>query len=452
MVSPDNFDRLPSGERHLYQLFSRIKTEDLIVTNPTGQVFRFGQGRTDMPSMPPIHLIIRNPQTYDRILAFGALGFCEAYMDGWWIEANDNLVELIGLLHRSDVYAAARDKVTIGLALKVIRQRLRTLPTSLQNSRNNVQHHYDLGNDFYQHWLDRTMTYSCGYQRAATDSLETMQLQKYELICQKLALQPGETLVDIGCGWGGMLIYAAEYYGITGTGITLSVEQATLARVMIAEKGLADQLNIIIADYRELTGEHAAGKYDKFVSIGMFEHVGKGSFATFMKQAAMLLKPNGVGLLHTIVTQTNERNGAWTDKYIFPGGYAPQLHEITQELWQAKLTVAHTEDLKPHYAETLKHWAANFVADRAAIAALSPNYDDRFMRMWYLYLQSFEASFRYGSLHVYQLLFYQGKQWPLKKSLTFSSTSPETSESRAIHSIPQSPSPQHRPESSASAD
>jgi cyclopropane-fatty-acyl-phospholipid synthase len=436
MQSPNNFDRLPSGERYLYQLFSRIETEDLSVTNPAGKVFHFGQGHADRP---PIHLIIRNPQTYDRILAFGALGFCEAYMDGWWIEENDNLVELIGLLHRSDVYAAARDKVTIGLALKVMRQRLRTLPTSLKNSRNNVQHHYDLGNDFYQRWLDRTMTYSCGYQRAATDSLETMQLQKYELICQKLALQPGEALVDIGCGWGGMLIYAAEHYGITGTGITLSVEQATLARETIAQKGLADRLNIIIADYRELRGEDAAGKYDKFVSIGMFEHVGKGSFATFMKQAAMLLKPNGVGLLHTIVTQTNERNGAWTDKYIFPGGYAPQLHELTHELWQAKLTVAHTEDLKPHYAETLKHWATNFVADRAAIAALSPSYDDRFMRMWYLYLQSFEASFRYGSLHVYQLLFYQGKQWPLKQTLSFSSTNPKTSESRASHSTPQSP-------------
>jgi cyclopropane-fatty-acyl-phospholipid synthase len=209
----DSHHELPTGERYLYQLFSLIEVGDLTVTNPTGKVFHFGQVGSDIP----LHLILHNSDTCDRLLAFGTLGFCEAYMDGWWDEANNNLAELIGLFHRSNVYAQARKRITIPLALKIITQRLKTVPTLIQNSRKNVQYHYDLGNDFYQQFLDPTMTYSCGYQVQETDSLEQMQRQKYELICRKLDLQPGESLIDIGCGWGGMLIYAAEQYGISGT-------------------------------------------------------------------------------------------------------------------------------------------------------------------------------------------------------------------------------------------
>ncbi len=407
----DSSRRDTKSERYLYQLFSLIQTGSLTVVNPEGQEYHFGKPDT----LPALRLLIHHPATYDRVLAFGTLGFCEAYMEGWWDEESNNLVELIGLFYRSNVYAKALKNVTPALALKVLTQRLKTVPILIQNSRKNVQHHYDLGNSFYQQFLDPTMTYSCGYQVDKADSLEQMQLQKYELICQKLALQPGESLIDIGCGWGGMLIYAAKRYGISGTGVTLSQEQAKLAETRIEQSGLSDRIKIVIADYREVKGQ-----YDKFVSIGMFEHVGKGNFATFMQTAAHLLKPSGTGLLHTIVTQSNERNGAWVDKYIFPGGYAPQLHELTQALWAAKLPIAHTENLKPHYAETLKHWAQNFTANAAEIGALAPAYDERFMRMWYLYLQSFEASFRYGGLHVYQLLFYQGKQWPLNMPLRFS--------------------------------
>ncbi|KYC43123.1 methyltransferase [Scytonema hofmannii PCC 7110] len=410
LSSSDRFSNLPNGERYLYQLFSLIEAGNLTVTNPEGRVFHFGLASSE----EPLRMNIHNPNTYNRILTFGALGFCEAYMDSWWDEENNNLVELIGLLYRSNVSNKARNKVTIPLALKVITQRLRTLPILIQNSRKNVQHHYDLGNDFYRHFLDPTMTYSCGYRLREADSLEQMQLQKYELICRKLALQPGESVIDIGCGWGGMLIYAAERYGISGTGVTLSVEQAKLAQELIEQRGLSDRIKIIIADYREVQGQ-----FNKFVSIGMFEHVGKRNFSTFMQKTSELLTPNGVGLLHTIVTQSNERNGAWVDKYIFPGGYAPQLHELTQELWAAKLSIAHCENLKPHYAETMKRWSYNFMSNRAKIASLDQTYDERFLRMWYLYLQSFEASFRYGGLHVYQMLFYKGKQWRLDTPLTF---------------------------------
>lgn len=301
--------------------------------------------------------------------------------------------------------------------MKVIAQRLRTMPMTIQNSCKNVQHHYDLGNDFYQHFLDPTLTYSCGYRLHETDTLEQMQLQKYELICRKLDVQPGDSLIDIGCGWGGMLIYAAEHYGVTGTGITLSLEQAKLAQERVEKKGLSDRIKIIVKDYREIQGQ-----YDKFVSIGMFEHVGQGNFATFMKAASELLKPHGTGLLQTVGTNSTERNGAWVDKYIFPGAYVPQLHEITRELMTAKLSVAHCESLKPHYAETLKQWRNNFASNRIKIASLSPTYDERFLRMWDLYLQSFEAGFRYGGMQVYQCLFYKGKQWRLDTPLMFSAS------------------------------
>ena len=401
-------ENLPTAERYLYDLFSFIEDGYLTVTNPSGQIFNFGSPETT----PHLHLQIHDQRTYASIVTFAALGFGEAYMDGWWDEADDQLTELIGMLYRNRVYSKATQKLTVPLALQIISQRLKTVPLLIQNSRKNVQYHYDLGNDFYQLFLDPTMTYSCGYQVNPEDSLETMQCQKYEIICRKLALKPGESLIDIGCGWGGMLIYAAEHYGVTGTGITLSDEQAALARKRIEEKGLTDKISIIIQDYRE-----AEGEYDKFVSIGMFEHVGKGNFSTFMEKARALLKSHGVGMLHTITTESSERNGPWIDKYIFPGGYAPQLSEICRDLRSAKLTVAHCENLKPHYAETFKRWSENFTANREIIASLSPDYNERFQRMWYLYLQSFQASFRDGGMHVYQVLFYGDKQWRLNVPL-----------------------------------
>ena len=166
---------------------------------------------------------------------------------------------------------------------------------------------------FYQLFLDESLTYSCGYQLDSTDTLKEMQLQKYELICQKLDLQPGDNIIDIGCGWGGMLIYAAEKYEVHGTGITLSKEQAKLAEEKIRQRGLSGRLKVLLSDYRKVQGQ-----FDKLVSIGMFEHVGKSNFSTFMEKSSDLLKPGGVGLLHTIGTVGSVRNDPWIARYIFP--------------------------------------------------------------------------------------------------------------------------------------
>jgi len=399
---------LSSQERYLYQLFSFVEEGYLTVKNPRGDEFRFG----NKESYPHLSLVIKNQNTYKHIIALAAFGLCESYMEGWWDEESDNLVELIGLLFKNNLYKKASGNLS--LVLQTIAQRLLTLPIFIQNSRKNAQYHYDLGTDFYQLFLDKTLTYSCGYKIRDTDNLEEMQLQKYELICRKLALKPGEHIIDIGCGWGGMLIYAAEKYGIYGTGITLSQDQGQFAKELIEQKGLSERLNIMVSDYREIEGQ-----YDKFVSIGMFEHVGKGNFSTFMKKTSELLKPSGVGVLQTIGTTGNVRIDPWVDKYIFPGGYLPQLHELTSAMQAVRFTVAHYENLKSHYAETLEKWAKNFVNNKDKIIALSHNFEQRFLRMWYLYLQSFETGFRYSNLQLYQLLFFKGKQWPFSTPLNF---------------------------------
>lgn len=401
-------NEIRSAEKCLYQLFGLIEDGCLTVINPNGEEFRFGKEG----SSPSLRLFIRNHEAYDQVLALAALGFCEAYMKGWWDEESDNLTDLIGLLFRNNIYKKSRGDLS--LVLNVITQRLRTLPIFIQNSRKNVQHHYDLGNDFYQLFLDESMTYSCGYQLQKTDTLKEMQSQKYELICKKLGLQPGEQIIDIGCGWGGMLIYAAERYGVSGVGITLSLDQEKFATERIKQKGLSERLKVIVSDYREIEGQ-----YDKFVSIGMFEHVGKDNFSTFMRKTSELLKPGGIGLLHTIGTIGKTRIDPWVDKYIFPGGYLPQLNELIYEMRSVDLMVAHCENLKPHYAETLKRWSENFKENKDKVLTLPNRFDNQFFRMWNLYLQSFESGFRYGNLQLFQVLFCKENQWSFPTPLNF---------------------------------
>jgi cyclopropane-fatty-acyl-phospholipid synthase len=401
--------KLSREESYLYQLLSLIDEEGcLTVVNHQGAEFHFGK----TSSSPKLRIFIRNPDIYKHIFAFASLGVGESYVNGWWDEENDNIVDLMGLLLSNGVSSKARGQISF--ILKVLAQRLLTLPLLIQNSRRNVSHHYDIGNDFYQLFLDESLTYSCGYQLDSTDTLKEMQLQKYELICQKLDLQTGDNVIDIGCGWGGMLIYAAEKYGVHGTGITLSEEQAKLAEEKIRKRGLSGRLKVLLSDYREVQGQ-----FDKLVSIGMFEHVGKSNFSTFMEKSSDLLKPGGVGLLHTIGTIGSVRNDPWIARYIFPGGYLPKLHELTQEMLKARLTVIHCENLKPHYAETLKKWSVNLKNNRDKILTLSKSYDESFIRMWYYYLQACEASFRYNNMQLYQILFFKGKQWSFRKTLSF---------------------------------
>jgi cyclopropane-fatty-acyl-phospholipid synthase len=283
--------------------------------------------------------------------------------------------------------------------LTLLIKHLQSLNTT-KGSWRNVSYHYDRGNDFYRFYLDETMTYSCAYFRNGNESLEQAQQQKYEHICRKLQLREGETLLDIGCGWGGMLIYAARHYGTKGVGYTLSREQAEYSRQLIGEKGLEKKIEIVLDDYRRITGQ-----FDKFVSIGMFEHVGKGNIPAFMKKVKALLKPGGVGLLHTIGKERKTPSDGWTMKYIFPGGYIPVLDHIIRVMGQSDFVPVDIENLRLHYAATLDKWAQRFEANTHKIASM---FDDKFVRIWRMYLNGSAASFRNGDLRLYQILFTKG--------------------------------------------
>ncbi len=271
---------------------------------------------------------------------------------------------------------------------------------SLQRARENITYHYDKGNDFYALWLDESMTYSCAYFRSVEDDLETAQRNKYEHICRKLSLKEGETLVDIGCGWGGMLIYAAQHYGVKGVGCTLSKNQAEYAQEKIHSLGLDKQITILYQDYRTLEGQ-----FDKYVSIGMFEHVGKQFYPVFMKKVASLLKPGGLGLLHTIGKEVASPPDPWTMKYIFPGGYLPVLNEITYHLGVAGFSTLDIENLRFHYAKTLDHWAERF---ERQVEKVREMFDERFVRMWRLFLNGSAAGFKWGDTRLFQITFSNG--------------------------------------------
>jgi cyclopropane-fatty-acyl-phospholipid synthase len=351
-----------------------------------GEIQHYGKGK------PAFSLIIETPRAATRVLTRGALGFGEEYVEGSIKVEGD-----FGELMRLGTTPVVQDlKVPLRTKLAVLTQHLKSLD-SLKNAPGNISHHYDRGNEFFRLFLDNSMTYSCAYFCTPHDSLEQAQEQKYEHICRKLSLKEGESLVDIGCGWGGMLIYAAQHYGINGTGCTLSQEQAGLAREKVKKAGLEGRIEILLEDYRNIKG-----RFDKFVSIGMFEHVGKKYFPAFMEKTRALLKPGGAGLLHTIGKEIDNPGDPWTMKYIFPGGYIPVLDKIIKAMGEERLVPMDIENLRLHYAETLDEWARRFESNLHEIKKM---FDDRFIRMWRMYLNGSSANFRFGDLRLYQILF-----------------------------------------------
>jgi cyclopropane-fatty-acyl-phospholipid synthase len=264
----------------------------------------------------------------------------------------------------------------------------------------NISYHYDRCDEFYPLYLDKTLTYSCAYFKESDDSLEQAQLNKYDHIARKLLLKPDETLLDIGCGWGGMLIFAAQEYGIRGVGNTLSKNQFKYANHKIRELGLQDRLKVLYQDYRELNG-----KFDKVVSIGMFEHVGKKFIPAFFQKVSDLLKTGGLGLLHTIGKDAPSTSDAWTLNYVFPGSYLPALHEIAHEMGETGLSILDIENLRLHYAKTLEKWIENYERNIEKAREL---FDEAFLKRWRLFLNSSAAGFKYGESRLFQILFSNG--------------------------------------------
>ncbi len=359
-------------------------------------VFEFWDGeRLTYGDEPAVVLRLKSEDSARRLLADGFLGFGEAYMAGD-LEVEGDLPELLrlGIAARFDQKTPS-PRTMIRLLPQWLRAR-----NSVKRSAQNIAHHYDLGEEFYALYLDPSLTYSCAYFRNCSDTLEEAQRHKHDHIARKLMLQPGERLVDIGCGWGGMLIHAARHCGIVGLGVTISQPQARHANRKIEEFGLQDRIRVAFQDYRELIGT-----FDKLVSIGMFEHVGKKHLGTFMHRASRLLVEGGLGLLHTIGKEIESPMDAWIARYIFPGGYIPTLSEIADHMGKAGLSILDVENLRLHYAQTLDRWIENFERNAEWVRM---KFGETFARMWRLYLHASSAAFKFGELRVYQILFSKG--------------------------------------------
>lgn len=273
------------------------------------------------------------------------------------------------------------------------------LPNTLRSSRQNVHHHYDLGNSFYERWLDEDMVYTCAYFAEPSMSLEQAQRAKLDLVCQKLRLRPGDTVVEAGCGWGALALHMARHYGARVRAFNVSREQLAYARERAARDGLSSAVEFIDDDYRNL-----CGKYDAFVSVGMLEHVGLRRFKTLADVLKRSLKPDGGrGLLHFIGRDMPRPTNAWIRKRIFPGGYTPTVAEVaTHVLGPAEMSIVDVENLRLHYAQTLSHWSDRFAAARQSIG---DEFGDEFARAWELYLAGSQAAFASGWLQLFQIVF-----------------------------------------------
>ncbi len=351
----------------------------------------------------------KNPRILKKLMFSPSLVFGEGYMKGD-IEIEGDMMQVFKGFVQSDALTPSIVRKT--------RRVLRYIPISSSAAEKNAQHHYDLGNDFYDLWLDASKTYTCAYFLHDSNSLEQAQYQKNDLICQKIRLAKGMTMLDIGCGWGGALFHAAVNYDAVVTGITPAQEQATYILEKAKRLKIQDRVHVIVADYRKIPEKYKNTKYDRLISIGMFEHVGRTQYAEFFKLWKHMLKEDGISLLHTI-GRTNEENSGqdpWIRKYIFPGGYIPLLREVIQGAGEENLLVVDVENLWQHYAKTLNWWAKNVEDHKDEIVNM---FDEQFLRMWMLYLKSCEAGFAWGDMQLYQtVLLGKDAVWPLNREVT----------------------------------
>jgi cyclopropane-fatty-acyl-phospholipid synthase len=272
-----------------------------------------------------------------------------------------------------------------------------------ENDKRFISEPYDLGNKFYALWLDKDMQYTCGYFKTAQDSIDVAQEQKREQICRKLQLKSGETLLDIGCGWGGMLIYAAQHYGISGVGVTLSKEQAEESNRRIKDADLQDQIHVEHADYRDLPEQGRV--FDKVVSVGCLEHIGKENHDLFFSIAKKSLKPNGTFVLHTIGKSKPGPSLAFGNKHVFPGVYTATLAEISQCLSKLDMRIHDVENMRLHYSYTAQNWLNAFEAHVDEIRSM---YNEQLVRLFRIYLSHGVAFMRYGTNELYQIIITPG--------------------------------------------
>jgi cyclopropane-fatty-acyl-phospholipid synthase len=334
-------------------------------------------------------LRLTRPDVLPALLVNPGLNFGEAYVNGG--------LEIEGDLRR--VLAVAFHTPGTGNHLRedLTRLRQRLARNTLRRARQNIQSHYDLGNDFYRLWLDPEMVYTCAYFPTPEASLEEAQRAKLEHVCRKLRLRPGERVVEAGCGWGALALHMARRHGVTVTAFNISREQIEWARERARREGLGDRIEFVEDDYRNIRG-----KYDAFVSVGMLEHVGRGHYDALGDVIDACLTSAGRGLLHSIGRSRPRPMNAWIEKRIFPGAYIPSLREMLRVIEPWELCPVDVEDLRWHYARTLEHWLARFEGHAERIER---RFDASFVRAWRLYLASSIAAFECGSVQLFQVLF-----------------------------------------------
>ncbi|MBN8911799.1 MAG: class I SAM-dependent methyltransferase [Rhizobiales bacterium] len=373
-------------------LKSFVRLGTLKVIDAEGKVHVFG-GRQPGPD---VTMRLTDPTLYRSLFFNPELAAGEAYMDGRMsFENGSTLRDFLTLfsVNRLSLGSYPLQKVlrTASRGLKRFQQ-----ANPIGKAQKNVAHHYDIGNDFYKLFLDKGMQYSCAYFQSDDDTLEEAQQNKLRLIASKLDLKPGQKILDIGSGWGDMALYLGRMADVKVLGVTLSKEQCKLANEKAKALGIADRVRFELRDYRDLTE-----RFDRIVSVGMFEHVGVHHYGEFFAKVNALLTDTGVMLLHSIGHMSPPGTASpWLRKYIFPGAYSPALSEVFTAVEQNSLWVTDCEFLRLHYAKTLAHWESRFQANRAKVAEM---YDERFCRMWEFYLISAEMMFRTGSQLVFHM-------------------------------------------------
>ena len=343
----------------------------------------------------PITVKILDKKLHYKLLFRPDLYFGEAYSDGSIVIENGTLTDFLDIT----LMNLGRDQFNFfSYLINKFNGSYRYLTNFnfIRRSKMNVAHHYDLSDNLYDLFLDSKKQYSCGYFKNENDTLETAQNNKIQHIIKKLNIKPNQKILDIGCGWGSLAIDIAKSANCEVTGITLSENQFNYCTKKVKELNLGNQIKFKLADYRQLDE-----KFDRIVSVGMFEHVGRKFYKRFFNQIEKLLNIDGVSLIHTIGSVNPPRDPhPWITKYVFPGGYTPSLSEVVRPIEKANLIVSDIEVLKLHYSYTLRHWKENCINNKAQIIKM---FDEKFFRMWEFYLASCESAFKWGDQVVYQL-------------------------------------------------
>lgn len=371
----------------LRKLLDRLGDLPVAVILPNGEELPLGgqppKIRVRFHDRLALWLVALDPELY----------FGDCYMEGR-LDVEGDLGQLLQMVFRR---FALEGKRPAGLGTRLLSLMRRTASNSLARSRRNVAHHYDIGDEFYELWLDKELVYTCAYFPQPDLSLEQAQQAKMEHVCRKVWLRPGETVVEAGCGWGALALYMARHYGVTVHAYNISKNQIAYARRRAKAEGLDDRVQFIEDDYRNIQGQ-----FDVFVSIGMLEHVGPAHYPTLAKVIDRCLKPQGRGILHSIGRDRPMEGDRWISRRIFPGAYAPSLREMLNVLEPHGFSVLDVENLRLHYAMTLQHWLDRFETHRHQVAQM---FDQRFVRMWRLYLTGARTAFLTGTLQLFQIVF-----------------------------------------------